>query len=107
MTRKSSRLAVAELGVETAEKNVHKSNASVLPQVGMEAYYGYSYGPNDGANPRSGDWEHQELWDVGLSLQWKLFDFGKRSAGTQQARIVRLQQESRLEQARLQSYNFV
>ena len=89
----SSKVSIADLEVERAAKDEHKSHADSLPQIGIEGYYGYSYGPNDATNPNSGTWEHQELWSAGLNVQWTLSDFGASSARRQQSRILKMKQE--------------
>ncbi|WP_345984811.1 TolC family protein [Sulfurimonas sp. HSL-1656] len=89
----SSRIQINNLLIDQTEKNEHKSHASSLPQAGIEGYYGYSFGPNDPTNPYSGNWEHQELWNIGLNLQWNILDFGTSSAKQQQARILKIQQK--------------
>ncbi|WP_456457509.1 TolC family protein [Nitratifractor sp.] len=86
-----NRIRIAELNVKKAEKGVQKSLSSRYPQISLNAYYGYNYGVNDGSNLYSGEFNSQKNWQIGLNAKWTIFDFGKRDATTQQARIVRME----------------
>jgi outer membrane protein TolC len=93
-----NRVKVAEYNVKKADKGIEKSQASLYPQVALNSYYGYNYGENDPTNPKSGEWADEKNWQVGLNAQWKVFDFGKRSAMIQQAKIAKMQAETEREQ---------
>ena len=81
-----NRVKVAEYGVKKAQKGIEKSKAAYMPQVALESYYGHNYGQNP-----ADDWENEELWQVGLNAKWTVFDFGKRSAQGQKAKIAKMQ----------------
>jgi len=85
------KVLIADLNLQKAGKGIEKSKAALLPQVALDSYYGYNYGPNDDSNPKSGQWENQNTWQVGLVAKWTLFDFGKNDAATQKAKIGQMQ----------------
>ena len=95
------RVIISDLTLKKAGKGIEKSQSGKLPQVSLDSYYGYNYGPNDDSNPRSGDWENQNTWQVGLNAKWTLFDFGKNDAATQKAKIGRMQAELEKQQTML------
>ena len=96
-----NRVIIADLNLNKAGKGIEKSQSGKLPQVSLSSYYGYNYGPNDDTNPRSGVWENQNTWQVGLNAKWTLFDFGKNDAATQKAKISRMQAELEKQQTML------
>ncbi|MEA3490583.1 MAG: TolC family protein [Campylobacterota bacterium] len=95
------RVLITDLNLKKAGKGVEKSRAGKLPQIFLDSYYGYNYGPNDDSNPRSGVWEDQNSWQIGLSVKWALFDFGKNDAVTQKAKIGRIEAELEKQQTML------
>ena len=95
------RVIISDLNLKKAGKGIEKSQSGKLPQVALNSYYGYNYGPNDDTNPKSGIWENQNTWQVGLSAKWTLFDFGKNDAATQKAKIGRMQAELEKQQTML------
>ncbi len=86
-----SKMTIADLNVQKAGKGIQKSEASKLPQVSLDSYYGYNYGENDGSNKYPGDFNSQENWQVGVNAKWTVFDFGKNDASIQKAKIARMQ----------------
>ena len=95
------RVRISNLSLKKADKAIKKSKAGFYPQVSLDSYYGYNYGENDPSNPNSGEWADEKSWQVGLSAKWTLFDFGKRDAAGQKARIAHLQAELDHEQTML------
>jgi outer membrane protein TolC len=87
------KVIIAELNLKKAGKGIEKSESSMLPQVSLSSYYGYNYGENDSSNFYSGEFENEKNWQVGLNAKWTLYDFGKRDATTQKAKIARMQAE--------------
>jgi len=85
------KLKAAKLKTLKAERAVKKSKSAYYPHVALAAYYGYNYGENDPSNPKSGEWANEELWQIGLNVEWNVFDFGARDSRTQQAKISALQ----------------
>ena len=81
----------AELEVAKSQKLIEKSQGTFYPQVALNAFYGQNFGPNDDTNTNKGDWEHEEVWQAGVSLKWDIFDFGQRSSKVQMATIARQQ----------------
>jgi outer membrane protein TolC len=87
------KVIIAELNLKKAGKGIEKSESSMLPQVSLSSYYGYNYGENDSSNIHSGEFEHEKNWQVGVNAKWTLYDFGKRDAATQKAKIAHMQAE--------------
>ena len=87
------KVVIADLNLEKAAKSIEKSESSLLPQVDLNSYYGYNYGENDSTHPRAGDFEDTNIWQIGVSATWKIYDFGKRDAVTQQAKIANIKAE--------------
>jgi outer membrane protein TolC len=83
---KLERFKLQDLEIKKGEKMVKKVESLHLPQVGLNAYAGYSY-DLDQVDP----FESEQLWQVGLNLKWDVFDFGTTSAKIQQAKIAKLQ----------------
>jgi len=87
------KVAIADLNIKKTDKGIEKSESSKLPQVSLSSYYGYNYGENDSSNLYSGEFEKEKSWQIGLNAKWTLYDFGKRDAATQKAKIARMQAE--------------
>ncbi|MFK5975754.1 MAG: TolC family protein [Sulfurovum sp.] len=87
-TSNLNRVKISNLSLIKAHKNIQKSNASKLPQVSLNSYYGYNYGINDSSNANSGDWDKEETWQVGVNAKRTIMDFGKSRASTQMAKIA-------------------
>jgi len=87
------KVIIADLNLKKAGKGIEKSESSMLPQVSLSSYYGYNYGENDSSNLYSGEFENEKNWQIGLNAKWTLYDFGKRDAVTQKAKIARMQAE--------------
>ncbi len=98
---KLNKVIISDLNLKKADKGIKKSQSGKLPQVSLDSYYGYNYGPNDDSNPKSGIWENENNWQVGLNAKWTLFDFGKNDASTQKAKIGRMQAELEKQQTML------
>ncbi len=94
----SQRLHAAQLIIDKSSKQADKAAAAFYPQIVLSTSYGQNFGPNDSGHPDSGDWNHQEVWQAGLSLKWSIFDFGSTRNKLKKARII--EQQSRYEQTR-------
>ena len=88
-----NKVAIADLNIKKADKGIEKSESSKLPQVSLSSYYGYNYGENDSSNFYSGKFENEKNWQIGVNAKWTLYDFGKRDAATQKAKIAHMQAE--------------
>ncbi|NOQ29927.1 MAG: hypothetical protein GQ570_02265 [Helicobacteraceae bacterium] len=101
-----NRVKASELQVKVGEKKVTQSRASYYPKVDFNSYYGKSLGPNDTTNysPTTGekliskgDWNSQDIWQMGLKLKWNITDFGSSSAKNEEAKLslqkAKLQQD--------------
>lgn len=89
-----NRIKISEYNVKKAKKGVEKSESALMPQVSLDSYFGYNYGENDPTNPRAGDWANEQNWQVGVNAKWTVFDFGKRDATIQKAKVAKMQAES-------------
>jgi len=87
------RVIIADLNLEKAGKSIEKSEASLLPQVTFNSFYGGNYGENDSSNAYSGEFESEKTWQFGVNAKWTLIDFGKRDASIQQAKIEHMKAE--------------
>lgn len=90
------RLQRAQLAVEQSRHKRQEAAAVNYPHLVFSGAYGQNFGPNDDSNVNSGDWEHHEVWQVGLNLRWQLFDFGGSDATIRQAALR--ERHSRLQQ---------
>jgi outer membrane protein TolC len=86
-----NKVVIADLNIKKAGKGIEKSESGKLPQVSLSSYYGYNYGKNDSSNFYSGKFESEKNWQVGVNAKWTLYDFGKRDASTQKAKIIHMQ----------------
>jgi len=98
---KLNRMKIAQYNVKKADKQVKKSQAGKLPQVALNSYFGYNYGENDSTNLHSGKFKNEKSWQIGLNAQWNVFDFGKRDASIQRAKIAQMQAAFEKEQTLL------
>jgi outer membrane protein TolC len=85
-TEQLQRIKTARLEVAKNTKLAEKEQSALYPQLVFNTSYGQNFGPNDDTNKYSGDWDNQEVWQAGLNLQWKIFDFGSSKAKIQKAR---------------------
>ncbi len=92
------RLQAARLEVEKNGKLAEKAKSSLYPQLMLNTSYGQNFGPNDDTNKYSGDWQAEEIWQAGINMQWKVFDFGSSRAKIRKAKIQ--ERQSRYEQTR-------
>ncbi len=70
------RVKIARLQMEKSKKFTKKLKSSYFPSINLDAYYGRNYGAGESA----------ELWQVGISFNWLLFDFGSREAKLEMAK---------------------
>jgi outer membrane protein TolC len=102
------RIKVNDYNVKKAQKGVERSASTHMPQVSLNSYFGYNYGENDPTNPKPGEWADEQNWQVGVNAKWTVFDFGKRDAAIQRAKIAKMQAESsRLQAIRELKKSFV
>ncbi len=62
-------------------KKLKNAKSSYYPNLSLNGYLGNNYAQSENA----------DIWQVGLGLNWVLFDFGSRSAKVQKAKIEHLQ----------------
>ena len=95
--RHTARVKAEDLNIEKAEQMAHKAEAGYLPQVALSAYGG----KNHGKDIRTNKWDEEFIAQVGLNAKFNLFDFGKRSANVEKARIAKMRAELKKRQALL------
>ncbi len=106
-TSSLDKVLIADLNLKKAGKGIEKSESSMLPQVSLSSYYGYNYGENDPSNLYSGEFESEKNWQIGVNAKWTLYDFGKRDAATQKAKIAHMQAELDKQQTLLDLKKFL
>ena len=97
------RYKVAKLQNEMASKKVKKASALYYPVVDFSAYYGYAFGPNATTNTnlrgetilKQGDFNSENVWQLGVHLKWNMYDFGTRSSSLEKEKLAL--QSSKLE----------
>ncbi len=76
-----SRYQLSLLTQKQSEKKLENAKSSYYPKLSANGYYGNNYGEG----------ESDDIWQVGIGLNWVLFDFGSRSSMVQKAKIESLQ----------------
>ncbi len=76
-----SRYQLSLIEEKKGAKKLKNAKSTYYPNLSLNGYYGNNYGES----------ESDEIWQVGLGLNWVLFDFGSRSALVQKAKIEQLQ----------------
>jgi outer membrane protein TolC len=88
---KTSKLQVASLNVAKKEKEEEKAQSVYYPKISFSAFYGQNAGENDPTNLNAGEFENEDVWQLGLNLQWNVFDFGRKNKFVQKSRILTMQ----------------
>ncbi len=86
------RYKVTELNLRATARKQESAASAYYPKIDFSAYYGQNFGPNDESTYYNsvpvideGDWNNQDIWQIGLHLKWNIFDFGARAAANQEA----------------------
>jgi outer membrane protein TolC len=74
---------------------VDKSKSSKYPQINFNSYVGKNYGEDRGIN----GWDDETMVQVGLSLKYTIYDFGKRDISIQKAQLSKLEAKLGKEQS--------
>ena len=82
-----NKIKIANLNLKKSNRVIEKSQSTLLPQLSLNSYYGYNYGYNDSSNPNSGEFQDEQNWQIALNAKWTIYDFGKRDANIQKAKI--------------------
>ena len=85
------RLKVLDLSLKAIDKKVKIKESSYYPQISLSGYYGQNFGFNDSTNLNEGDFNDETIWQIGVKLKYKLYDFGSRSASIESAKVEKLQ----------------
>ncbi len=85
------------LAVEQAEERARKAEAASAPQVALSGYGGKNFGKDI----RTDAWDDETIAQIGVNVKFNLFDFGKRSAGREKARLAKLRTQLQRRQALL------
>lgn len=73
---------LTELNYQKAVTEYQKTKASYYPKITANTQYTKVY---------SGEGDDDKIWQAGLNLNWKVFDFGRTSSLVQKARIAQSQ----------------
>lgn len=76
--------------VKAGGENVSAANAAWFPSVYLSGNYYYN-NPNQRIMPQVD--EFNDTWDVGVSLKWDIWNWGKRSSQVEQAKQLLVQSE--------------
>ncbi len=95
--QRTARIATENLNIEKAEQIAMKAEAGYAPQVALSAFGGKNFGKD----LRTDQWDDDFVAQVGLNAKFNLFDFGKRSAGVEKARLAKMRAELKKRQALL------
>ncbi len=88
---KTKRVEVDRLKVEQQKALRDKTKSVYYPKVTFNANYVQNSGENDDDNKNAGDYNSEDVWQVGVSLKWNIFDFGKKHSMLQKSKIAYLQ----------------
>jgi len=99
-----NRYKLYQLKSDVASKKLDSAYAPYYPKVDFSSYYGYSMGPNATTNTlngvtylNKGDFNSEEIWQIGVHLKWNIFDFGSRSSIVEKEKLALL--SSKLDEA--------
>ncbi len=92
-----SRVAIDDMSIKKASKMVDKSKSAKYPQISFNSYAGKNYGEDRGVN----GWDDETMIQVGLSLRYSIYDFGKRDIATQKAELSKIEAKLAKEQSLL------
>ena len=86
-----------DIAVEQTRQRRLKAEAASAPQIALSAFVGKNFGQDIHTDA----WDDKEIAQIGLNAKFNLFDFGKRSAGREKARIARMRAQLKRRQALL------
>ncbi len=86
-----SRYKLSLIEEKKRDKLFQNTKSSYYPNLSLNGYYGNNYGES----------ESDDLWQVGIGLNWVLFDFGARSTMGEKAKIEKIQSQIETEKTKL------
>lgn len=92
-----ARIKAMDMSLKMLDEKIAVQQSSRYPQVSLNASYGQNFGYNDAKNPNPGDFNNQELWQIGLKLQYKLYDFDADRLGVEATKVEKLQNQIKKE----------
>ena len=95
--RRTSRIKTENLNIERAEQMAYKAEAGYAPQVALSAFGGKNFGKDI----RTDSWDDEFVAQIGINAKLNVFDFGKRGAGVEKARLAKMRAELKKRQALL------
>jgi len=93
----TARIEAENLNIDRAEQMAFKAEAGYAPQVALSAFGGKNFGKDI----HTDKWDDEVVAQIGLNAKFNLFDFGKRSAGVEKARLAKMRAELKKRQALL------
>lgn len=91
------RVQALDLTLKIIDTKIGIKNSYKYPQISFDAYYGQNFGFNDAKNPNEGDFNNQELWQVGFKIKYTLYDFGVNSYESQILELQKIQSQAQNE----------
>lgn len=95
--RHTARIEAENLNINRAEQMALKAEAGYAPQVALSAFGGKNFGQD----LHTDKWDDAFVAQIGINAKFNLFDFGKRGAGIEKARIAKMRAELKKRQALL------
>ncbi len=90
------KLQILNLSLQSIDKKIAIAKSSYYPQVSLSGYYGQNFGYNDSSNPNEGDFNNENIWQVGVKIKYNLYDFGSRSASVESAKLQKMQSKIKI-----------
>lgn len=78
--KNTSSIQLADLEIKRAQKAYQKTKSSFFPRVTFETLYSRNYG----------DSTHENTYQAGVGIEWRIFDFGVRDKRLERARLEKL-----------------
>jgi len=106
-----SRFKLAEFSKSIAQKKLESVKSLYYPKIDLSAYYGQSMGPNATTNTfpatgvtylKKGDFNSENLWQIGVHLKWNIYDFGVRSSSVQKEKIALIKSKIDIDDVKLE-----
>ncbi|WP_200762275.1 TolC family protein [Nitrosophilus alvini] len=81
----------AKFEAQKSKKAIRKAKSLYFPKIGLNTYYGSNFAKGI----------QEELWQAGININWRLYDFGYKDAQLQKAKIAHMVSKLRLKNTEL------